>query len=484
MTNPAPDADSLSIKLAAFWRAHPELAAAPRLLVAVSGGADSLALLHWLVHASGCPLTRFLIAHVDHRLRPDSAADADFVAEQAGRWGVPYCRLNADIPAEQRATSASLETAARRVRYRLLGAAAVEAGAPFVLVAHHADDQAETVLMRLLRGSGLAGLGGMRPFSRWPEPAYPELTLVRPMLDAWREEIDAYLAAHALEPRIDPSNRDLRFTRNRIRHELIPYLGQYNPQIRRRLAQTADLLAADADRLAVEHDRDWRIVIEAEGEDWVRGRRSDWLRLSASGRRAVIRRALRRTCGALQDVTYDHIDRLAGHLEAGSTGQAAAAGSCARVYCYYDTFVVAAGDPAAAFDLPQLVDPAPQPLPAEGIFPLREPWQLRVSPAGAEPTPGQPAWEAVVPQPISGRLLLRGRQPGERLTPAGMAGQSVKIKALMIDRKIPAPLRERWPLVTDGDQILWVAGHRLAEAAVDRPPGRPVIHLRFERRTT
>jgi len=223
------------------------------LLAAVSGGADSLCLLGTLLalRERGHPLapTAIVVAHLDHGLRGEAgAADARFVAELAGQLGLRSVSERADVVALARQTHRSLEDAARRARYAFLRRVAAEVGAARICTGHTRDDQAETLLLHLVRGSGLAGLAGMAPLSG---------DVARPLLMVTREQTEAYCTAHGWTPREDRSNADTRFLRNRVRHELLPVLERFNPNLREMLARNAALIAADERYLEQQTDVAW-----------------------------------------------------------------------------------------------------------------------------------------------------------------------------------------------------------------------------------
>ncbi|NDJ74952.1 MAG: tRNA lysidine(34) synthetase TilS, partial [Chloroflexi bacterium] len=245
------------------------------LVVGVSGGADSMVLLRLLCDWQDELGLRPHVATLDHELRGGAgAADAAFVRETATAWGVPVTVGRADVRAVAESTGLGTEAAARGVRYRFLRDVARQIDASQVAVGHHLDDQAETVLLHLIRGSGLEGLRGMlprTPLSRghvlddveieydrllngepyapdiWPD-VWPEI--VRPLLAVSRADIEAFAAARELDYRQDTTNTDVTYLRNRLRHEVIPLLEQLNPNIRATLARTAEVLRADADLVA------------------------------------------------------------------------------------------------------------------------------------------------------------------------------------------------------------------------------------------
>jgi tRNA(Ile)-lysidine synthase len=206
------------------------------VLVGLSGGPDSVALLDALVAVADERAIRVHAAHLDHRLRPEAAQDAAFCARLCAQLGVPLHTASADVAARAARDRRGLEAAARRERYAFLRGTAAECGARFVLVGHNQDDQAETLLLRLLRGAGTRGLGAMRPRRGM---------VVRPLLGVSRTQILAHLQMRGQDFVLDPSNADAAFTRNRVRHEVLPVLALLNPRIAASLARTARLLARD-----------------------------------------------------------------------------------------------------------------------------------------------------------------------------------------------------------------------------------------------
>jgi tRNA(Ile)-lysidine synthase len=204
-----------------------------RLLCAVSGGPDSVVLAHLLKQAS-FPL---VLGHVDHGIRKNSSQDARFVAGLAKRWQLPYETVRVSVPAHAARASLGLEEAARELRYKALLKMAHAAGCTAVVTAHTADDQAETVLMNFLRGAGPTGLAGIPPV----RDLAPGVRLLRPLLNTSRQEVLAYAQVEGLAFRIDPTNRSLRFTRNRIRNRLLPLLEKEQPGLKQRLVQMGDI---------------------------------------------------------------------------------------------------------------------------------------------------------------------------------------------------------------------------------------------------
>src|SRR5512140_2910235 len=229
------------------------------IVVGVSGGPDSLCLMSVLRKLGN----RVIVAHFNHKLRPDSDTDANIVEGAAARLNLVSVIESGDVRAYADQEKLSLEEAARITRYRFLLQQAHRFNAQAVAVGHTADDQVETVLMHFIRGAGLAGLKGMS-YRTVIQMFDPELPIVRPLLDTWREETVVYCAANGFRPRYDPSNASLDFFRNRVRHLLIPTLESYNPRLREAVCRTARSLESDYEILANVLDEVWKACVVQE----------------------------------------------------------------------------------------------------------------------------------------------------------------------------------------------------------------------------
>jgi tRNA(Ile)-lysidine synthase len=270
------------------------------LVVGLSGGADSVALLDALASLRRRRGFRVVAAHLDHGLRAGSADDAAFCAELCRSLDVPLRADRADVRARAARERGGLEQAARGERYAFLRRVRDEEEAFAIAVAHTRDDQAETLLLRLLRGAGATGLAGMRPRSG---------DVVRPLLAVSRREVLAHLRERALGWREDPSNADLAHRRNRVRHELIPYLEErFNPGIRASLARTASVLADEAAHVRDEAEALVAAISREEGGAVVL-RRSALAQAPAAVARAAIRQALARG-GGLARVGAVHVEGI------------------------------------------------------------------------------------------------------------------------------------------------------------------------------
>ncbi|HSN77846.1 MAG TPA: tRNA lysidine(34) synthetase TilS, partial [Anaerolineae bacterium] len=409
---------------------------------------------------------------------------------------LPCTVEQADVAALAAQTGASLEEAARDARYSFLGRLADQLDAPAVAVGHNADDQAETVLMHFLRGSGLAGLRGMTPRGTLPPPRVSGVrgqvssagcSLIRPLLFVPRTEILAYCVEHDLKPRYDRSNEDTTFFRNRLRHELLPLLEGYNPQIRRILASTAAVLADDYELLRGNLLGEWPDVVMQEGDDQLVLNLDAYRSLPIALQRGVLREAVHYLRTSLRNINFIHVDNALWLLREGTTGERMTLPAGLEIVLGYDRFAV--GDEGVELpvdDLPQM-DVEWLLLPVPGIANLPG-WQIEtVLLAPADLPPGWQAnadpWQATLDAEVLGPApALRTRREGDRFQPLGMAGRSKGLAELFTNTKVPAPARDQWPLlVTSSGDIAWICGLRIDQRARVTPATQRVIHVRLRR---
>jgi tRNA(Ile)-lysidine synthase len=411
------------------------------LVVALSGGADSSALLDLLSRLAGYHL-RLIAAHLNHRLRgAESDTDQEFCALLAARYSIPFETQRIDVAALASAQRLNLEDAGRQARIRFLDASARKHGATAVVLAHHADDQAETVLMRLLRGSGTTGLSGM---------AYRnERGYVRPLLEITRPEISQYLCERGLEWREDASNSDTAYLRNRIRHELLPLLEEYNPAIRAGLAATAAILGDDEALLTAMTERASAGMFRT-GEGSIACSIARLRLHEPALQRRILRHAFRQIAGSLEGVGQRHIHAIITMIAADRPNARLDLPHGITAMREYDRLMLirtAGTVPDAPFELV---------IAAPGCFPLGGGTiSVAATATAVIPTDAGTALFDLSRTPFPWRV--RTFRPGDRMIPLGMSG-SKKVKDIFIDRKIPPSERRRIPLLFCGDDLLWIAG--------------------------
>jgi tRNA(Ile)-lysidine synthase len=462
------------------------------VLIGVSGGPDSLFLLH-VLQRLGLPV---VAAHLNHRLRVEADEEARSVEAFTQRLNIPFVSSSEDAGAYAADKNLSIEEAARIIRYRFLFREAEKVQAQAVAVAHTADDQVETVLMHFLRGAGLDGLQGMS-YRSLPNPWSETIPLVRPLLDIWREEIDAYHREHDLHPSQDSSNLDTRIYRNRLRHELIPYLKQYNPNVRQVIWRTADVLRADNAALEMMVDGVWQSCLISETSNYLTLDRELLLQQPVAVQRRILRRAIGVLRPGLRDIGFETIERALAFLQSPSRSGQRDLVAGLRLRTSGNRLWVAEWDallPETAVSSfldacdtwPQLPSDSEYPLPVPGSINLEGNWKLEalsveepdfMHDRAAENDDPLQAWvdadELVLP------LVVRPRRPGDRFAPLGMQGHQTKVADFFINVKLPEALRRRWPLVCSGGRIVWIPGFRLGHPFRVREGTRRVVHLRL-----
>ena len=460
------------------------LAPGKLLVLAVSGGPDSLTLLHALHHLQDDLDLRLHGAHLDHGLRGEaSRADARYVADAFARLGIGLTLEEADVAGYRQTHRLSVEEAARKVRYAFLARVAAEQRADAVCLGHTADDQAETVLMHIIRGTGLTGLRGMEAAARSSING-AEVVLARPLLHITRRQTEEYCSALNLEPRRDESNLSVDLKRNRVRAELLPTLQDYNPRIREALIRLSHSAALDMDFIEEEVERQWGVVARLD-DGLVSLDRGAFSQLPQSVQMHLLRRAFLAVKGDLEDMEQYHIEEM-GRLMSSSAGRSLDLPGGLR-------FAVGYSDATLA---PSALDLCPLPV-LQGEHWLQVPgetllagWRVTADVVDRGPAHHASDTDRTVAQSyathaayldhdhLGGELRVRSRLPGDRFQPTGMA-QGKRLQDFMVDAKIPRTWRDRVPLVVSSRGIAWVVGWRTAEWARARDEDPQRLELTF-----
>ncbi len=508
------------------------------VVVGVSGGADSVCLLHLLLHFAPSWHLALHVAHLDHNVRPASAQDAAFVRELAAGWGLPFHTRRLS-PAEIEAADNNLEAGLRRLRYgffadvaaSLAGSAPV---APTVAVAHNADDQAETILMHVLRGSGLPGLVGMQPITFLPVRVgeNDKIRIVRPLLDVQHTHILHYLNTHALAWREDATNQDLTFTRNRLRHQILPRLAEIYPNLTGALSRLGALLAAENERAERLNEAAFcSLLADFAPQPTAAPVRAVLDRVALRGldvatQRGVLRCAVFYLGLPADEMDYERTESLRVMLIGDETGGPTPLAAEIVWSAEPERFSLHRKS-ALAFPLQQpfldeqwraiyavesLATQPPHPNPpqiGEGIVTTPPPIWGRLGGGAQLPVNGEIAvgewhlacremeradlpanwqeksdpWQVYCDAHDVGELLLTTARRGQQFAPLGMGGRHKHLGDFFTDSKIAVALRAGWPLLLDGSsgEILWVCGLRLAHRARIRAETERIFHLKWSK---
>ncbi len=446
-----------------FCRKNHLAAAGDFLLLACSGGPDSLALLHVFLRLREKWRFRLCCVHFEHGIRAGaSKEDAAFVADFCKRHALEFRMEAADVPGWAAARHKSLETAARELRYAFFQRVCDELGADAIVTAHHADDQAETVLMHLLRGTGPEGLTGMLPRRG---------RIIRPFLGTTRTQIEAYCAVYGLQPRHDATNDLADCTRNRLRLELLPELRRsFNPEIAASLCRLAAVMKDENDYL--------QQVTEQLAQELVLHQNGRW-ELQLSGCKhlqpALQRRLFRwilAQCSAAE-IGFTHLESLRELIGKGITGKAMDLPGRVRAELSYGTLAFFCIQPQK--EKPELPVGTPLRIPGDTVFAAGK-LVLRAEfvPLLCKSDGRQEVfWDFDLLPP---NLCVRTRKAGDRL----FIGEGTKkLKDFFVDAKVPREIRAEVPLVCAAQEVLWITGWRPSARARVRAGTKRILHLRL-----
>jgi len=492
------------------------------IVVGVSGGADSVCLLHILAKWQNKLDIELHVAHLNHQLRgAESEGDAGYVADLADSLGIAVTIGKRDVAAYRSRRNCSIEEAARELRYDFLAEVANDVGAHRVAIGHTRDDQVETVLMHILRGTGISGLCGLKPsspvlFAHSELKAQNlELVVIRPLLDITRQETLSYCQEHQLRSRFDSSNLSLYFLRNRLRLELLPSLRKYNPSVDQALLRLAKIAKDDSSFIEQQALQLWDEVSRQEKDAiYLDRKRIGFLPVAMQSR--LIRLAVDKVLGDTQDIEASHIEAIRSLLTK-PVGKRISLPHGLICWSEYDEVAIA----TLSLSLPAIpkersnqrislgVNPTkgeqsqilsstcPFP-PLQGEVPLRVPgetqlpgWQVKASIVHERTAPASLNVSSLSLRAKRNNLVgefdlhktgtelfVRRRQPGDRFQPLGI-DMSKKLQDFMVDVKIPLAWRDRIPIVCSSGQIIWVMGWRIDDSVKVTEASKEVLRLEF-----
>ncbi len=440
-----------------IFRHYKLLSTNQTLIVGVSGGMDSLALLHILIQLQHELKIRLHVATLNHGIRGDSgASDAEFVGQMATKWRIPYTQGYIDVPLLAKDEQIGVEAAARKARYRFLSQVAREQNAETVAVAHHANDQAETILMHIIRGSGLNGLLGMQFVS--PMPNNPALRLIRPLLKLQRTDLEQYCLQNDLRFRHDKTNDDTDYQRNYIRHEIMPRLNTVNPNVVGALLRLSDNVRVDEmylDQQAVQFIED---NVEEADNFWCVN-----LKVLSQQPLAIQRRFIMKAFNKLTDevnsISSDHVTALISWMDGANVGSQLDLGQGIQSRMGYELLYIETKNYLPSYKNYALIPEGTNKTiihseSQSGTYNVNIEKQYGLQIGVADNLSSVDEQSVVIVYPQDAIVRLRTRVNGDRFRPKGMKGRSRKLKDWMIDRKIPRQIRDNIPLITINEEIM------------------------------
>jgi tRNA(Ile)-lysidine synthase len=457
-----------------FTRQHNLVSGGEKLVVAVSGGADSVCLLHILVRLKEKLKIKLHLAHLNHQLRDaESEADADYVSDLARKLGITATVERRDVKAYQKKMRLSPEEAAREVRYHFLTEVAGATGAKRVAVGHTRDDHIETILMHLIRGAGTRGMRGLQPYTEWTSKT-GGLIVIRPLLEVSHQDTEDYCRQHRLAPRLDASNLSLSPLRNRIRQQLLPLLQSYNPGIAEALLRTGRIAGDDIDFMDKETARLWNKIARQEGEAIILDRKGVD-RLPPTLQRYLLRASAERLLGSAKDIEMRHIEEMMA-LVGKPAGKRLSLPGDLSFATGYDKYQLTT-DLTDLSPFPKLEGEVRLNIPGQTLL---SGWRIEATIIKREEVTEKDGFTAHLDLAKTGdKLIVRARKRGDRFQPLGLSLPK-KVGEFMIDAKIPQAWRQQVPIVCSPSQIVWVVGWRIDDRVKVSDNTKQVLRLEFK----
>ncbi len=430
---------------------------ADKVLVAVSGGPDSIALLHLLHSIDSSFQLALHVFHLDHMMRGKSSAeDAVFVQDQAKALGIPVTSLSFDIPAYIRDKNMSLQEGARIIRYQLLNQVCDQLNFDKIATGHNADDQVETFLIRMIRGTGLSGLTGIPPVRG---------RIIRPLIGASRTEIEKYLADQELDHRSDESNLKMDYLRNRVRHRLIPLCSEENEGFRDNILNAIMLLREDEAVLTRIADQWFQEAARYENGEILVLQRESLSKLDLAIQRRVLRKAVEIIKGDLKEIEFKHIESALSEMDERGSAQIDLPGRIVILNEYGNIIVALKEHAQGQFRLPsteiEIKVPGITTIPSLGVDMIAKLEDIQSVDIGRNARAERAYLDL---QRVELPLQVRTRVPGDRFIPLGMSKEK-KLQDYFVDNKIAKRKRDRIPIVESQGRIVWIAGMTIDDRA-------------------
>lgn len=450
-----------------------------KVLIAVSGGSDSVFLLYLFNHLKEKYQLSLHVAHLNHGFRKEAEKDADFVRRLAADLTIPFTSKKIDVPSYAKKKRLSKQEAAREVRYSFLKDVANKKGANKIALGHTADDQAETFIMRMIRGSGPKGMGGINPCLQITDCG-SRFTVIRPLIEIGRKEIMDYLKKNKISFIQDPSNIADVYMRNRIRNELIPFIEKgYNPRVKESFVHSAEILREEDSFLEDYTRKILSELVTLREKGRIEIALNPFLDLDKAIQRRIVRIIIEELKGSLKGYAMEHINKVIDSIALGQTGKRINLPKGIVVQRDYDHLSfyfknLKFRTPNSELRTYDVNVPGITKIPELN---LKIQAEIRESPVSF----GNGKFQAIFDfEKISDRIRIRKRREGDFFFPIGMGGKGKKLKTYFIDEKIRRDERERIPILVSGNDILWIIGHRQDERYKVEEGTKKVLLIRVE----
>lgn len=462
--------------------AHHMTAPGDRVLVGVSGGPDSMALLHLLSRLAPDLNIRLGVAHLNHGLRGVSAdRDAEMVRQAAEALQYPFHVTRSRVIKVKEKLGLSLEEAARRVRYAFFKKTMSDAGYNRLALGHQSNDNAEQMLMALLRGTGPRGLSGITPVRA--------KCIIRPLINARRSQIESFVAQEGITCALDASNNDLRFVRNRVRHHLLPLMASdYNPRIQANLNQLADVMRTEEDWIDGITAAEYKKAALTRAKGTVTLSAESVSQMHPALARRLVRKAIADLTGTLRRITFSHVQSMLHLLTDGCGVKELHLPGGIRARRTDNRLTLTMADSCCRRTVEPAVERKPTPA-IEISTPFPATVEIETMDIGLRFStclPDQlPRWADVDRNQayldldrLALPLTVRPAIPGDRFTPLGAAG-SQKLKKFFIDHRVHRQKRVMAPVLMDRQRIIWLVGHRIDDHVKVKSATSQVLRVEF-----
>ncbi|MFZ5987987.1 MAG: tRNA lysidine(34) synthetase TilS [Bacillota bacterium] len=426
------------------------------ILAGVSGGPDSVCLLHILSSLREDMNIKVFAVHVNHMLRgAESDEDEKYVKDLCAKLSIPLKTEHIDIKKSAKERGLSLEEAGREERYRLFGSMADNIGADKIAVAHNKNDQAETILMNIIRGTGLDGLKGMD---------YIRGRIIRPLLDIKREEIENYCNVHRLNPRIDSSNLETVYTRNKIRLEVIPYINKlFDADIVHSISKMSELIKSDSDFIEQNMEELYNKAVKKIDDGEITLNLSVLSRYHMAAKRRVIRNSIKEVKGNIKGIENIHIENINDLIEGGKVGSELHLPGGIRVKKSYEILTVYLfKHRAPALDFDERIN-IPGTTVIKELKSVIEAWLIDIEDVkGCKTFQNHSMTQFFDYNSLDEGINVRNRREGDKFKPLKSKGTK-KLKEYFIDCKIPREIRDQLPLIARDKEVVWVIGYKISD---------------------